>query len=277
MNGQIAQMVALTCHANAHFQGWKVGSFFPNNSTCQFCGDIRFFRFDNRDLAQYTEAVIAENPEQWMEKLLEIGCHGLRLHWRPTESPKQPDRYLAAFIGGGGTWAIQAIHGVNMADYWYSRWKVGDKDAPDKRIWKVSYGAGQNKAYYPASTRPDIGSRKKMLESALRDIREFSKGRNLGHFTDSFSKALESLDTPEVSRQAFYQDLVPKDLLPEQAVRILNSCQFAWVFGGMGSWNDMTFEGDTQKAYDRVSENLFQALVQTIADCASESFFSGRS
>jgi hypothetical protein len=53
----------------------------------------------------------------------------------------------------------------------------------------------------------------------------------------------------------------------------LDACQSAWVFGGMGSWNDMGFEGADQKEYDHVSEQLFAALNETIqaavdASCA---------
>jgi hypothetical protein len=43
------------------------------------------------------------------------------------------------------------------------------------------------------------------------------------------------------------------------------------VFGGMGSWNDMGFEGSDQREYDRVSELLFTALNETIQTAANAS------
>jgi hypothetical protein len=42
--------------------------------------------------------------------------------------------------------------------------------------------------------------------------------------------------------------------------------------GGIGSWNDMGFEGEDQKEYARLSETLFQVINATIVEAASESF-----
>ncbi len=52
---------------------------------------------------------------------------------------------------------------------------------------------------------------------------------------------------------------------------LLDTCQSAWVFGGMGSWNDMGFEGADQGEYDRVSEQLFAVLNETIQIAANAS------
>jgi len=38
----------------------------------------------------------------------------------------------------------------------------------------------------------------------------------------------------------------------------------AWVFGGMGSWNDMGFEGAAREEYESVSEDLYQTVNDTI-------------
>ena len=54
-------------------------------------------------------------------------------------------------------------------------------------------------------------------------------------------------------------------------VRLLDACQSAWVFGGMGSWNDMAFDGEVQVEYDRTSEQLFLALNEVILAAANAS------
>jgi hypothetical protein len=59
------------------------------------------------------------------------------------------------------------------------------------------------------------------------------------------------------------------------ARRALAMATRSWVFGGMGSWNDVGFyDADTQAEYRRVSEHLFQAVVDTIRD-ATNSFQTG--
>lgn len=54
-----------------------------------------------------------------------------------------------------------------------------------------------------------------------------------------------------------------------EAATLLDACQKAWVFGCMGSWNDMGFDGENQKTYDRVSERLFQAVNVAIEQAAT--------
>jgi hypothetical protein len=48
----------------------------------------------------------------------------------------------------------------------------------------------------------------------------------------------------------------------------------SYVFGGMGSWNDMGFQKpETQKEYERVSKELYEA-VKFATTMASNSFES---
>ena len=44
---------------------------------------------------------------------------------------------------------------------------------------------------------------------------------------------------------------------PEQRLRALLSFSIADVFGGMGSWNDMVFDGEDQARYQEVTEKLY--------------------
>jgi hypothetical protein len=48
------------------------------------------------------------------------------------------------------------------------------------------------------------------------------------------------------------------------------ACQHAWVFGGMGSWNDVSFDAKPGE-YERVSEQLHRALLQGILAGANAS------
>ena len=47
-------------------------------------------------------------------------------------------------------------------------------------------------------------------------------------------------------------------MAPLPAAQLLGAAQSAWVFGGMGSWNDLGFEGEDQALYDRLSEELYR-------------------
>jgi hypothetical protein len=91
---------------------------------------------------------------------------------------------------------------------------------------------------------------------------------------------METLDTGGAKRHGYHKDLSPEgDLpegdLPEAASILLDAVQSAWVFGGMGSWNDMGFEGPDQKEYSCVSELLFHAINETIEAATDASFPAG--
>jgi hypothetical protein len=52
--------------------------------------------------------------------------------------------------------------------------------------------------------------------------------------------------------------------MPLEAKQLLASAQAAWVFGGMGSWNDLGFDGNDQQEYTALSDELFLLLNQAI-------------
>jgi hypothetical protein len=52
---------------------------------------------------------------------------------------------------------------------------------------------------------------------------------------------------------------------------MLKAAMSAWVFGGMGSWNDMGFPGETQKEYEQVSDKLFDLLNESMEAAATSS------
>ena len=70
-------------------------------------------------------------------------------------------------------------------------------------------------------------------------------------------------------------DFAPESILPAEARQLLAAVHWSWVFGGMGSWNDLLFEGEDQKTYDRISERLFQAVNAAIEQAASDAAETG--
>jgi len=82
---------------------------------------------------------------------------------------------------------------------------------------------------------------------------------------------LDTIETKGRNRHGYHQDLAPTGFLSEEAAVLLDACQTAWVFGGMGSWNDLWFEGEDQGIYERVSERLFEAVNAGIEQAATSS------
>lgn len=260
MNGVIAQAVALTCHGNARLAGREIPAFFPGNSTCQFCEYVRFGRGGWWG-GQYA------TPDEWFASLAKQGMKGLRLHWVPERHRHFADRMLAGLVGGGGGWVIEAA-GRHRAEYRCGRWQVGNREAPDRRIWRVTYVRRTGRA--SDSPPPDLPAVKGRLADSLRAIGRFAGEHDLTGYVNQFDRAVAQLDTLEPLEGVYHLDLAPAGLLTEQAQPFLYACQLAWVFGAMGSWNDLGFYDDQE--YNSVSERLYTAVIEAICAVANSSW-----
>ncbi len=270
MNHPIAQFVALTCHANAFLQGRSIPRFFPTNSTCTFCDWIKFFGVSKTLLGKIREEEVANSPDAWFAYLKAANISTIRLLCTPQNHPKISDRMSAGFVGGAGIWAMEAVQQSGKSTIWLSRWEVWNQNAPERRIWRVSYGR-VSEMQSPTAPVTDLDSLAGRFRSALADIHQFSERHNCGGFTACFSQAIETLDSGGEKRHGFHQDLAPDGCLSLLAMRLLDACQSAWVFGGMGSWNDMAFDGEGQVEYARTSEQLFLSLNEVIQAAANAS------
>lgn len=270
MNHPIAQLVALTCHANAFLRGRLVPPFFPRNSTCLFCDRVKFVRGSKPLLGKMREEEVAATPDFWFAHLEGAGTSAIRLSRRSQRHPMISDRMSAGLVGGGGTWAMEAVQQNGKRTTWLSRWEVWNQNAPERRIWRVSYGGVLGRrSRAPAVT--DMDAVAERFRSALGDIHEFSERHECGVFAACFARAIETLDSGGTKRYGYHKDLAPDGVLPSVALSLLDACQSAWVFGGMGSWNDLAFQGDAQAEYVRTSERLFVALTEVIQAAANAS------
>ena len=99
-----------------------------------------------------------------------------------------------------------------------------------------------------------------MLSTNLKEISKFARKHGLDGFADAFDKGFPALHSTNPYSEIYHKDLSPNNFLDLEAYQLLAASQTAWVFGGMGSWNDMGFEGNDQIEYDRLSDDLYRLL-----------------
>jgi hypothetical protein len=266
MNGATAQIVALTCHGNGYVKNGKAAPFFPSNSTCKFCDRINFAVVKKNWFGRTKEREVAQTPDDWFEYLGSIKAKALRLVYSSQNDPNISDRMSAGFVGGGGSWSLEVLLPDSASEYWLSRWEVWNQEAPEQRIWRVTYGM-VSRGKTSDDNMPSLKSVLASLEKSLEEIRSFSERNNCEGFTQSFAKALDTIRSGK--KQGYHQDISPAGLLSKDAEVILDACQSAWVFGGMGSWNDMGFEDAEQLEYQRVSDQLFNTINSAIVAVTS--------
>ncbi len=262
MNHPIAQAVALVCHANAALRGGGRIGFPRTHSTAQFCEWIRFVS-SRWSFSGALQVAIADEPEAWFAALRAAGRRRLLL------VPSQPLRVVGSWtLGPAGAWGIRARGGSTRDEVWSSRWDRGG-DAVDRRIWRVTYVAVRAWRWPALASPPRLDAVRQRLTAALTPVRAFAERHGCGMFADAFAAALRMLDTGRAD-DVYHRDLAPPGCLPDEAEVLLAACQKAWVFGGMGSWNDLAF-GAAQGEYERLTRALLAAVEGAIAAGANAS------
>lgn len=263
MQVSIAQVMAFAICGNARLAGFE--AWRPDESLFQFVAQLDFAKVD-----QGRETPVADGPEAWFAWLDGEGVKGLRVIHQQRNGRGLGDRQSMAFAGGGPHWLIQTIGPKGVA-HWEGHWTLGDRDAPDRRIWRVRYlQVDPGSAKLAPALDPVEAARR--VKAALTEIRAFAEGKEfLGDFVGAFDRGLAALDG-RIGRQARFP-FAPQGFLQPEAERLLVANQAAWVFGGMGSWNDWSLKDRSEQArYEAVSEALFTALNDALAAAANSSF-----
>lgn len=265
MLGTVAQAIALTTYGNEALRpgcAIDAAAFYPSNSTFQFCEYVRF-----------AEAVAwAEDPIAWFDRLKKDGVRALRLHHGSTGEKTLggyhvPGRMVAGFAGES-RWSIEAI-AARGSDWWEPRWELGDRARRDRRIWRVTYGRIARDQPTRSPEPEDLESLKRELDAALVAIEGYARSHRLENFASLFERGRAQLSSDRPGDGVDHSDLAPPGQLSLTAQQLLAASQLGWVFGGMGSWNDVSRADADDAEYERSSQRLFGLLNRTYVAVAN--------
>lgn len=271
MNGHIANAVALVCAGNRFFMGENIESFWPDAPVFVFMKLVEFRHKPTSGKDEDDYPLVAADPMEWFENL-KPWCHGLRLHnVPPTRGPDQqldvPDRMLAGFVGGGQRWFIEAA-GDAESEIWEAFHRVGDQKDPERRIWKCTHilqGKAPRAAMdVDAATR--LEDAVAAFRKALVHIETYARDEKYDNWAEIFNEAIAVIDAGKPTIEQGDMDRYTG--FSDNQAAINEACSRAWVFGGMGSWNDL---GGGER-YDRVSQALYETLNACIAALANSTF-----
>ncbi len=266
MNGELAQAVALTAHARAALAGAPF-ELDLGSSTFQFVGELAFEGEVRRLLRATRHETIGATPRAWFDHLVRSGCRSLGLVLGAHAGPLPA--HVAVAFAGGGSWGIVAER-EDGRSVWTAHWRVADLNAADRRIWSVVYRESGRTA--PLAERVETDAASVALASVLADADAFAGGAGLETWRDGFRAAREKLDADPVTFQ-YHGDLLPSVGYGRQARRLLSACEHAWVFGGMGSWNDLGFrDADLQGRYETITRTLYTAVLSGIVVATNARF-----
>ncbi len=247
MNGELAQYFTLATHGSAWLRGYDTSTpadLERLNSTFQFVGVLTFAN--------------ASSVSSWLRLLSTAGVDRIWLAVPDLRSAGDDGLSWrrAAFAGGLTAGLLTTSKSGNHL--WRASWDVGDRDAPNGRIWKV--------AYHPIRVtfdpqRPTIDDAAATLDATLATAEQFASRSGSQPWDAFFANARRQSADP-TAEPPYHLDLFPDQGYSEASRRLASMAQAAWVFGGMGSWNDLGFpEPEIQHEYEQISRDLFAAVM----------------
>ena len=259
MNGELAETICLAAHASEWLRADTTEPpSLEGNSTFQYVGSLRF----NYEHSLHAR-IEATDVGSWCLQLRERGVERVWLIKIPPSGPLA-DRIAASFAGGG-TWAMLATAG-DRQELWRGAWLVGNRDAPNKKIWAVTH-SGAPIAGIEVRT-PSITTVQEALLRALDGAREFAAEQDLEMWADWFSSAMAEADA-DAPTPRFHADMLPMTGYTNEARRLLAVAVGSWVFGGMGSWNDLGFDEPYATRYDELSAQLYGSMMAAFLACVN--------
>lgn len=268
MQTNILRSFALVTVGNAALRGRDVSRFWPGLPLLRYYKAIEFL------IARGNENYIpvAADPLTWFDKLKVMNCRGLRLHTAPMQQREgnapQKERMLVGLVGGGPRWLIEAVQPAR-AEIWEGFDRMGDRNDPDQKLWRSAYlmlGATEQQD----DADRDVAAAEGEVRTALIAIDALAHDIPGAPFAADFAKALDALDgaTPDYPGLDFL-DLTDLDA---DARRLIAASAQAWVFGAMGSWNDLSVSEELSARYEETSEALFLALQRAVTAAANSSY-----
>ena len=266
MTGDIAKAITLITYGTAFLKdNYDISSLTLEHPSFTFTNKVEFHFFKKHFFGKPTWHLYADSPVNWLKKLKQDGCKEIRMVYQHDNSTSLsgqnvPDHKLAGFVGGGGHRYIQTVF-QNLSDYWQSREQVTDKDAPNSKIWTVTYGRTVTGQPTMPNEKLNIDNIKEKLKDRLNAINSFAKEENLTFWSEWFESALSLLDSSNPYTKEQDKLIVPADKMSLKAIQLLAGAGKAWCFGSMGSWNDIGFnDKDTEATYDKLTSELYDIV-----------------
>ncbi len=138
----------------------------------------------------------------------------------------------------------------------------------NRRVWDVVYKVTRLNER-AATAQINLAKAKKRLESALWNALAFAERAKLQDWKNIFKDVL-AYSEGHRTEIPYHPDLLPARGYGAAVKHVIAFASKAWVFGGMGSWNDMSFsEGSLKGQYDETTQALYEAVVHALVDATN--------
>ena len=231
MNGELAQCLAIATHVTM--------SLTDSSRSDELLSLPQF-----ADMVAFDSVV---GIEAWVERLADDGVDRL---WLSVADVAEglPGPVSAAFVGGVPVGLLST--GSAGGRRWQAQWSGGTRVADGAEIVVANY-LSEPVSFGPERVGVDAAT--EALDEALRRAGQFAGRQELPTWARVFADA----------HQQPAPDLFPPSWPDPDGPRLAGTALAAWVFGGMGSWNDLGFaDGEVQREYEQITADLFDAVMR---------------
>lgn len=263
----ILRALAMVAVGNAALKGRNVSGFYPSDPIFRYSESLDFLT--PREAGDLKG--VARGPSDWFGKLAKRKCKGLRLHNAPMQQNQKfghiDERLLVGMVGGGPRWLIEAVYG-DHSELWEGFDRIGDQKAADQKIWLSAYiliGEAQS----APSVDTNVKSATTNLRDALLNVEAVARAMPDAPFADAFAGARATLEGKDPGLTV---DFLRYTQMKPEAERLLKAAGRGWVFGAMGSWNDLAPDAALKPRYESASKTLFTALSRAVLVSANSTY-----
>lgn len=257
MSGGIDLDIALATYTNDYLYGSREVKLTADHPVMKYISTLAF-----ADRLYNSKGIKFIPYEEWVSTLKAAGVKRLRMIfgiWGDS------DVWTQAFVGGGAARSLEAQKG-DKSDFYIAKWEF----LQEKSSWIVKYymsGQDSKMVWGKDYGGRSIEEMNRILRGALEegiDFVESLETQGIGALDwckELFRKSVLCLRSDEMMKDPppYYRELAPDGFLSLEAAQILQCCQVSFVFGGMGTWNDVPFGNDIR--YREVTEHLYNAII----------------
>ena len=250
MISTIQRLVALATYANVTLNGMKE-SFDLEQLLAHNCYSMEFIERPPMNIPGSSKK-IASDAGAWISTLLDSEAKGVLLLFMDTKQHGLPDHITSAFVGGGSHWmVIVKYHDTN---HLYSFEGRNSGSLKDQFVLLDREFPNQTSTSTVADSRIRI-------DNVLESLVDFARSHeHSSHWAAIFENAKRVLNESTPGNP----DFIPSGIYSLDSHRLIEAAFQSWVFGGMGSWNDLAFNAADQERYMTLSDDLYKSICTAI-------------
>ena len=257
MSSELERLVALVTSANVYLNDDTEKHNLESTIT-EYCHGVEFIDNPLLGIAGSTRT-IASNAEKWFAYLKEEESTKVRLHYNPSARADIPQSIRDIIVEYANGWLIEAQYSE------FNRLYVQLMNSQKMGLppsWKTYFVLLEDSCKNLDNTSPSVKESIDNLDSLLETLSGFAnRFEHTRHWADNFTASRQVLHNSSLT----FIDLIPNDIYSKDAYQLLQAVLSSWVFGGMGSWNDLVFNGDDANRYESLTKQLYEIICTSIA------------